>query len=182
MEYIFQNINKQMMETTYTPKLGQLLKMALDFKKYIWQKLKREKPNITSKMISKPNVATMVETHFEIDTAAIELDNQMVVIKIQVGKNIVEDVLIDGGINVNIIIENFITKSGLPKPRPFPYHLRMVDQNMTKPLGIIKILRIHIHGIPYVTTFIVLKNSVVDFNYSMLLGRPWLRDAKVTHD
>jgi hypothetical protein len=40
-------------------------------------------------------------------------------------------------------------------------------------------LKIHIHGIPYVTTFIVLQNSVVDSNYFMLLGRPWLKDAKV---
>ncbi len=23
---------------------------------------------------------------------------------------------------------------------------------------------------------------MVDFNYSMLLGRPWLRDAEVAHD
>jgi hypothetical protein len=58
----------------------------------------------------------------------------------------------------------------------------MVDQSMTKPLEIIKDLQIHIHGIPYIATFTNLKNSVVDFNYSMLLGRPWLRDAKVTHD
>jgi hypothetical protein len=34
----------------------------------------------------------------------------------------------------------------------------------------------------YITTFIVFQNSVVDFNYSMLLGRPWLRDAKMAHD
>jgi len=53
---------------------------------------------------------------------------------------------------------------------------------MTRLLGIIKDLKIHIHGIPYIATFTNLKNSVVDFNYSMLLGRPWLRDAKVTHD
>ncbi len=39
-----------------------------------------------------------------------------------------------------------------------------------------------IHGIPYIATFIALKNSVVNSNYSLLLGRPWLRDAKVTHD
>jgi hypothetical protein len=58
----------------------------------------------------------------------------------------------------------------------------MVDQSMTIPLGIIKILKIHIHGIPYVTTFYVLQNNVVDFFNSMLLGRPWLRDVKVTHD
>jgi hypothetical protein len=36
--------------------------------------------------------------------------------QIQVGKNIVEDVLINGGASVNIIIVNFITKSSLPKP------------------------------------------------------------------
>jgi hypothetical protein len=90
--------------------------------------------------------------------------------------------LINGRASVNIIIENFRTKLGLPKLKPTPYHLRMANQNMTKVLGIIRNLKIHIHGIPYIGTFNVLKNSVVDSNYSMLLGRPWLRNAKVTHD
>jgi hypothetical protein len=58
----------------------------------------------------------------------------------------------------------------------------MTNQSMIRPLRIIKNLKIHIHGIPYITTLIVLKNNVVDFSYSMLLGRPWLRDAKVTHE
>jgi hypothetical protein len=30
--------------------------------------------------------------------------------------------------------------------------------------------------------FTVLQNNVVDFSYSMLLGRPCLRDVKVAHD
>jgi hypothetical protein len=42
-------------------------------------------------------------------------------------------------------------------------------------------MKINIHGIPYVATFIVLQNNVVDSSYSMLLKRPWHRDAKVTH-
>jgi hypothetical protein len=58
----------------------------------------------------------------------------------------------------------------------------MVDQSMTKPLGIIRNLKIHIHGIPYVATFTIWQNNVVDSSYSMLLGRPWFKDAKVTHD
>jgi hypothetical protein len=53
---------------------------------------------------------------------------------------------------------------------------------MTKPLGIIKSLRIHIHGIPYTTTFTILKNNVVDSSYFLLPRRLWLIDAKVTHD
>ncbi len=53
---------------------------------------------------------------------------------------------------------------------------------MTKPLRIIKNLKIQIHGIPYVATFAVLQNNVVDSSYFMLLGKPWFKDAKVTHD
>ncbi len=56
----------------------------------------------------------------------------------------------------------------------------MVNQSMTRPLGIIINLKIHIHGISYIATFIVLKNSVVDSNYFMLLGKPWFKNAKVT--
>jgi hypothetical protein len=53
---------------------------------------------------------------------------------------------------------------------------------MTKPLGIIRNLKIQIRGIPYVAALILLQNNVVDFSYSMLLGRLRLKDAKITHD
>jgi len=45
-----------------------------------------------------------------------------------------------------------------------------------------KDLKTYVHGIFYITTFTILQNNVVDFCYSMLLGRPWLRDVKVAHD
>jgi hypothetical protein len=51
----------------------------------------------------------------------------MIVIQVQVGKNIVEDVLIDGGASVNIIIKNLRTKLSSPKPRLAPYHLKMAN-------------------------------------------------------
>ncbi len=124
----------------------------------------------------------MVETHSKLDTIVIELNNHMAIIQVQVGKNIFEDVLIDGRISVNIITENLRTKLGLPKPKLAPYHLIMANQSMTRPLGTIMNLKIHIHGIPYITTFIVLKNGMVDYNYFMLLGKSWLIDIKVTHD
>ncbi len=43
-------------------------------------------------------------------------------------------------------------------------------------------MKIQIRGIPYVAVITILQNNVVNFNYSMLLGKPWLKDAKVTHD
>jgi hypothetical protein len=78
-------------------------------------------------VISEHSVTIVVEIHFEVDIITIEVDNQMAIIQIQVGKNIVEDVMIDGGASVNIIIKNLETKLGLLKPRLAPYHLRMAN-------------------------------------------------------
>jgi hypothetical protein len=69
-----------MMEITCTLKIGQLLKIAPNLKKYMWQKLKPEKPNITTKVISEPSVATMVETHSKVNIATLEVNNQMAII------------------------------------------------------------------------------------------------------
>ncbi len=49
MEQIFQDINKQMLETTYTLRLGQLLKITPNLKKYMWQKLKPKNLNVATK-------------------------------------------------------------------------------------------------------------------------------------
>jgi len=51
----------------------------------------------------------------------------MAIIQVQVGMNIVENVLINGGASVNIITKNLKTKLGLPKPKPAPYHLIMAN-------------------------------------------------------
>jgi hypothetical protein len=69
----------------------------------MWQKLRPKKANTYTKVISKVSVAIIGETHFKVNVAAIKVVNQIAVIQIQVGKNIVEDVLLDGGASVNII-------------------------------------------------------------------------------
>jgi hypothetical protein len=58
----------------------------------------------------------------------------------------------------------------------------MANQTTAKPLSLIKDLEIFVHGIPYIVTFIVINNNVMNCSYSMLLGCPWLKDAKVSHD
>jgi hypothetical protein len=60
----------------------------------------------------------------------------------------------------------------MSKPKPAPYNMCMVDQTITKPLGLIKDLKIIFHGIPSVVTFIVIHNIVLDSNSLILLGHP----------
>jgi hypothetical protein len=94
----------------------------------------------------------------------------MVVIQVQIGKNTIEDVLLRGGSRVNIITKQLRLRLGLPKPKLAPYNLRMADRTTTKPMGLIRALKIYVHGIPYITTFTILHNSVVDSSYSMCVG------------
>ncbi len=168
-----------MLETSYTLSLGQLLVIAPDLKRYLWQKLKLEKIQNSSKATTDKQVGSSIT---KVGTVVIALNNHMALIQIHIGKNAIEDVLLDGNYGINIITTHLRLKLGLWKPKPTPYNLRMADQITTKPLGLIKELKMYVHGIPYITTFTILQNSVVDFNYSMLLGRPWLKDVKVAHD
>jgi hypothetical protein len=64
--------------------------------------------------------------------------------------------LLDGGSRVNIITEKLRVQLGLSKLKPTPYDLHLADQTIAKPLGLIKDLRILVHGIPYAVTFIVI--------------------------
>ncbi len=132
-----------------------------------------------SKTITKKQVGFSIP---KVGIVVVVINNHMVVIQIQIGKNIIKNVLLDGGSRVNIIIEQLRLKLGLLKLKPTPYNLKMADQTTIKLVGLIKDMKIYVHGIPYITTFNVLYNSVVDSSYSMLLGKPWLRDVKVEHD
>ncbi len=79
-------------------------------------------------------------------------------------------------------MEKLEVQLGLSKPKSAPYNLRMADQTIAKALGLIKDLKILVHGILYIVTFIVIQINVLDSRYSMLLDCPWLKDAKVFHD
>jgi len=64
-------------------------------------------------------------------------------------------VLLDGGFKLNIITNELKLRLGLLKPKLAPYNLRMVDQTTTKLVGLIKDLKIYVHGILYITMFII---------------------------
>ncbi len=118
----------------------------------------------------------------ELAVTSVAIDHKMGVIHVQVGKNFIEYVLLDGGYKVNIIMKKLTVQLGLSKPKPTPYSLCMVDQTIAKHLGFIKDFKILVQGIPCAMTFIIIQNNVLNSNYSMLLGHPWLRDVKMSHD
>jgi len=167
-----------MLKKCYILSLSQLLKITPELKRYIWQKLKPKKIQNVNKVTTYKQVRFLIPM---VGTIIVIINNHITIIQIHIGKNTIEDVLLNGSFGINNIIKQLRLRLGIPKPKLVPYSLRMADQITTKSMGLIKDLKIYVHDIPYLTTFIVLHNNVVDFSYFMLLGKPWLKDAKVAH-
>ncbi len=88
-----------MLKINYILNLGQLLKTIPEPKIYLWQKLKLEKTQNVSKATIKKQVGFSIP---KVGTTVVVIDTHIAVIQIQIGKNIIEDVLLDGGFGVNI--------------------------------------------------------------------------------
>jgi hypothetical protein len=56
---------------------------------------------------------------------------------------------LDGGLGMKIIIKQYLKpRLGLLlKSRFTPYNLQMVDQTTTKPIGLIRDMKMYVHGI-----------------------------------
>jgi len=82
--------------------LGQFIKIAPKLKQYLIKKFQFMKTPI-----SKP-IPILVVT-------SIAIDHHMVVIRVHIEKNLVNDELLDGRLGVNIIVEKLKAILGLPK-------------------------------------------------------------------
>jgi hypothetical protein len=80
--------------------------------------------------------------------ASMAIDPHMAMMYVQVSNKLVEDVLLDGRFGVNIITKKLQKRLKFPSPKLTMYTLGMADQTITKPVRLIKNLKIYIHGIP----------------------------------
>ena len=89
-----------------------------------------------------------------------------------------EKVTLDGGAGVNVMSERIRKLLDL-KIKMAPFKLRMADQTISEPLGMVDKVPIRVGGVKFETSFLILD---VGEAYDMLLGRPWLRTANAVHD
>jgi hypothetical protein len=62
----------------------------------------------------------------------VTINPHMAIIQIWIGKNFIEDVILDGGYTVNIILVELRKPLGLSNPKLAPYNPRMAYQTMAK--------------------------------------------------
>lgn len=90
----------------------------------------------------------------------------------------VERVTLDGGAGVNVMSERVRRLLDL-QVKAAPFKLRMADQTVSEPLGMVTQVPIRVGGVKFEASFLILD---VGEAYDMLLGRPWLRAAGAVHD
>jgi hypothetical protein len=82
--------------------------------------LKPEKTQNVSKVTIYKQVGFSIP---KVGITTLTIDNHMVVIQVQIGKNIIEVVLLDGGFRIHIITKQIRLRLGFLKPKPPPYNL-----------------------------------------------------------
>ena len=108
-------IGDKIMSTTIELTIRQLLTLAPDLFEYVH--------NYTTEQEAPPDKEIPVQEHPIVQkatTAAIAVDRQMPVIQLQICRNLVDNVLLNGDSGVNIMFEDLRRRLGLPKPNPAP--------------------------------------------------------------
>ena len=92
------------------------------------------------------------------------------------------NVLLDGGSGVNILSEAEYHKLLNVTLLPAPFQVKMADQRRIQPLGLLRGQEIFVAGLSFKVTFVVLHMADTGGAYSMLLGCPLVRSARLKQD
>ncbi|MCO5579604.1 hypothetical protein L7F22_033461 [Adiantum nelumboides] len=94
-------------------------------------------------------------------------------------KTLLKGEVLDDGSGVNILPESTWKSLNLLNWDPAPFQVKMEDQRKVQPLGILRAVQISAGGLQFIANFVVLKMEEIASSYPMMLGRPWLRVARV---
>lgn len=115
-------------------------------------------------------------------SAVEDVDYGVPVLEVKYAGMQIHGALLDGGSGVNILPESVCRKLGITDFENAPFQVRMADQRRIQPLGIIRGKILEVSGLKFDVNFVVLRLEESEKHYPMILGRPWLRAAKVKQD
>ena len=110
-----------------------------------------------------------LKTAYEINRASIRDDRAPVIsvdCKIRKHWKPVEKATLDGGAGVNVMSEK-VRKQLELQSKPAPFKLKMANQTITDPLGMVENVPIRIAGVKFEASFLILE---VGDSYDMMLG------------
>ena len=165
---------KEMLNSTLNFTLDQLLSLVPMFRDRMYSAILKSRilgdiplfeQSVCSALISPKDV------DFHVPTVQLEFDDRKFA-----------SVFLDGGSGVNILAESEFLKMKNARLEPAPFQVRMADQSRVQPIGMLRKQSLIIQGLQFPVKFVILRMKENLKAYSMLLGRPWFRTAKLKQD
>ena len=154
--------------------LDQLLSLVPMFRDRVYSAVKKSSMSGIKPMMEQSvgsNLISPEDVDFTVPTVQLDFDNRKFA-----------SVFLDGGSGVNILAESEFLKMKNVKLEPAPFQVRMADHSRVQPIGMLRKQIITIQGLQFSVNFVVLRMKENASAYSMLLGRPWFRTAKLKQD
>ena len=164
--------------------LRQLLALSPLCKNELTSSLVRKRPKTTEEV----NVKTKKDRSLKnktpkiVDVHDISVDPGAPTVDVMIDGALIEGAQVDSGSSVNLMNVDTMEELGLTNMTSTPIILRMADQSRVVPLGILKGIITNIGGLRFKINYIVFKVSESISTYPILLGRPWLKSARVKDD
>ena len=118
----------------------------------------------------------------EIHEVSLNPDPGAPTIHVSIDGVLIIGVQVDGGSSVNLMTANTMEKLGLSDLLPTNLLLRMADHSKVLPMGILVNVDTNIARIVYKIDYVVFQLKSSTLSYPILLGRPWLFEAKARND
>ncbi|KAL3683539.1 hypothetical protein R1sor_001561 [Riccia sorocarpa] len=160
-------------DTLPLPSVGQavdeLFVLAPTWKKFIMNHMA-----VDSKPLPLPMpMVNLAEAH-------LDYNPRSPIVDVHVGKHPVRNVLINGGSGLNLMGSQLMYQLGYSKLQPAPFWIGMANGAQVKPVGILRRIPIPVGGLRFKISCVVI--NMDNKEDQMLLGRPWMREAKMVHD
>ncbi|MCO5581496.1 hypothetical protein L7F22_035381 [Adiantum nelumboides] len=158
---------------------GQLLELVPRFRERLLKEIAadgKRKPNLVEPEKTEPERSDEALVAKVAPTAVY--DEHVPVVAAEIGNLHIANVLIDGGSGVNVLSESLCAQLGITTLSDAPFAVKMADQRRVQPLGLVRHLDIRIAQLPFAVAAVVLRMEDIHGVYPLLLGRPWLKQAK----
>ncbi|MCO5612765.1 hypothetical protein L7F22_067035 [Adiantum nelumboides] len=165
---------KEMLNSPLTFTLDQLLSLVPMFRDRMYSTILKSRISGDRPLFEQSVCSALIspeDVDFQVPTVPLEFDSRKF-----------SSVFLDGGSGVNILAESEFLKMKNARLEPAPFQVRMADQSRVQPIGILRKQSLIIQGLQFPVNFVVLRMKENLKAYSMLLGRPWFRTAKLKQD
>ncbi|KAH7307762.1 hypothetical protein KP509_22G076400 [Ceratopteris richardii] len=169
------DIIKLLVDTEVTLGIGTLLKCSPLYRKQFYNEYIKKPRKARDKKRQDKDVQGMIQS------IMTQIDSNAPAVTVEIKGYAVSGAQLDSGAAVNLMTEYMMKALGLNHMEETPMSLRMVDQTQVKPAGLLKNVSTVVGGLEFKVDYLIVRPRTSEATFSILLGRPWLVQAKCVH-